>query len=74
MTRGRKRKPDATIPAHIDQASIPRGIYWRPGHWFVFDRVDGRPKRKDVATPEARLSDYLRPREWLAELSSARDT
>lgn len=28
MARGRKRKFKPDMPAHIDQAALPRGIYW----------------------------------------------
>lgn len=77
MTRGRKRKHDPTIPAHIDQGSIPRGIYWQRGstegigRWFVFDRVEGKPKRKTVATADARLSDLHRIAEERAGVDRA---
>lgn len=64
MTRGRKRKHDPSIPAHIDQSALPRGIYWQrkgAGHWFVFERgPNGKPVRKYVATAEARTSDLHR--------------
>ncbi|WP_303749556.1 site-specific integrase [Stenotrophomonas pigmentata] len=58
---GRKRKPDPTIPRHIDQSKIPTGLYWdgrKGGCWYVFDRKPGeRPKRKNVATRTATLAD-----------------
>jgi len=60
MTRGRKRKQDPSIPAHIDQAKIPTGIYWDRtgnGRWYIFESVDGRKKRKTVAGPGAKLSE-----------------
>lgn len=56
----RPRKPDPTIPAHIDQAKIPAGVYWDrsgKGRWFVFEVVDGRKRRKTIAGAAARLSD-----------------
>lgn len=57
MTRGRKRKPDPTIPSHIDAAKIPSGIYWRAnskgGVWWRF----ASGKREIVATENAMLSD-----------------
>ena len=57
MTRGRKRKPDPTLPRHIDAAKVPSGLYWRPtakgGAWWRFN--DG--KRETVATETALLSD-----------------
>jgi hypothetical protein len=60
MTRGRKRLHDATIPTHIDQAKLPRGVYWDPRRrtWYVraFDDV-GRHTRRTVGTDKARLSD-----------------
>jgi site-specific recombinase XerC len=59
MTRGRRRKHDPRIPAHIDQGKLPRGVYWNPkgaGRWYVIERGD-KPTKKTVATHEARLSD-----------------
>ena len=60
---GRKRKPDSTIPRHIDQTKIPTGIYWdrrKGGCWYAFDRKPGeRPKRKNVATKTATLADLF---------------
>lgn len=61
MTRGRKRRIDPTIPAHIAQGRIPPGIYWDPrglGRWYVFD-IDAAGKRKSrgVAGADALLSD-----------------
>lgn len=56
----RERKFDLSIPKHIDQAKIPRGVYWDRtgrGRWFVFENVDGKKKRKTVAGPAAKLSD-----------------
>ncbi|ODT97303.1 MAG: hypothetical protein ABS82_01235 [Rhodanobacter sp. SCN 67-45] len=61
MTRGRKRKFDPTIPKYIDQAKIPRGIYWDrsgSGRWYVRETDDdGRVRAKRIAGPDARLSD-----------------
>lgn len=57
MTRGRKRKPDPTLPRHIDAAKVPAGLYWRAtakgGAWWRYR--DG--KRDTVATETALLSD-----------------
>lgn len=58
MTRGRTRKPDPTLPAHIEAGLLPRGIYWRPalkggGVWWRYK--DG--VREIVATESANLSD-----------------
>lgn len=62
MARGRKRKFDPTIPAHIDQARIPKGIYWDKsgsGRWYVREPhpEGGRLRTKTVASADARLSD-----------------
>ncbi len=61
--RGRARKHNPTIPAHIDQASLPAGVYWDPsgkGRWYVFVDKGGRPGRETIAGPNARLSDLHR--------------
>lgn len=62
MTRGRKRKFDASIPKHIDQSKIPNGVYWRPsktkagsGTWWLVK--DGT--RKNIASEAAMLSDLF---------------
>jgi integrase len=64
MTRGRKRKPDPSIPRHIDQAKIPAGIYWDKsgaGRWRVIDVAEnGKPKFITVAGADALLSDLHR--------------
>jgi site-specific recombinase XerC len=61
MARGRKRKHDPSIPAHINQNTLPPGIYWNRkgrGRWFVFERgPHGKLRRKTVATRDARMSD-----------------
>jgi site-specific recombinase XerD len=62
MARGRPRKHDPTIPRHIDQTKLPRGIYWQSqgeGRWYVFvpHPEGGRATAKTVAGPRARLSD-----------------
>lgn len=61
MARGRKRKLDPTIPAHIDQAKIPKGIYWDKtgaGRWYVREpRPEGGTAAPTVAGPKAKLSD-----------------
>lgn len=57
----RPRKPDPTIPAHIDQACLPPGVYWDAtgrGRWYVLIRnAQGKRARKTIATAAARLSD-----------------
>lgn len=61
MPRGRPRKHNPAIPAHIDQARIPRGMYWDPsgaGRWYVRDVDDeGKTRNTTIAGPKARLSD-----------------
>jgi len=58
---GRKRKPDPTIPGHIDQSKIPTGLYWDGrwgGTWYVLNRKPGeRAQRKNVAGKTATLAD-----------------
>jgi site-specific recombinase XerD len=59
---GRRRKFDPTIPAHIDQARLPAGIYWDRtgnGRWYVREpHPEGIGDRTStVATAAARLSD-----------------
>lgn len=56
----RRRSADPSIPAHIDQSSLPKGVYWDRsgrGRWYVFEREAGRVRRKTVAGPTARLSE-----------------
>lgn len=59
----RTRKHHPTIPAHIDQGSIPKGVYWDPtgrGRWYAFVVKEGRKARETIAGPSARLSDLHR--------------
>jgi site-specific recombinase XerC len=77
MTRGRPRRRDATIPAHVDQAKLPRGVYWDPRRrtWYVraFDDV-GRHTRRTVGTDKARLSDLHAAAEALRANEAERGT
>jgi site-specific recombinase XerC len=61
MTRGRKRQHDPTIPAHIDQNALPRGVYWDrsgSGHWYAFETgPDGKRLRRKIASASARVSE-----------------
>jgi site-specific recombinase XerC len=61
MPRGRPRKIPHNLPAHIDYARVPAGIYWNPngrGRWYVRDPDDeGGTKARVVAGPTAKLSD-----------------
>lgn len=60
----RPRKHNLSIPVHIDQAKIPKGMYWDAtgrGRWYVLETstgIDGPKKaRRTVAGPEAKLSE-----------------
>lgn len=59
MSRGRKRAFNPSIPAHIDQDTLPRGIYWERDRWFVYapHPEGGRPIKATVANAAARLSE-----------------
>lgn len=60
MPRGRPRKTDLSIPARIDQAALPKGVYWdRRDHvWYTFvDDADGVRHRRKLAGADARLSE-----------------
>lgn len=62
MTRGAKRKFNPSIPRHVDQAKLPKGIYWDPsgnGRWYVKDAhpEGGRLRQVTVASASARLSE-----------------
>lgn len=44
MKRGRQRKPNPNIPKHIDQSSLPRGIYYDArgsGVWYTLYPDEG---------------------------------
>lgn len=61
--RGRARKHNPSIPAHIDQAAIPRGVYWDAsgkGRWYVFVEKEGKPARETIGGPALRLSEIHR--------------
>lgn len=60
----RPRKYNPSIPAHIDQVKIPKGVYWDEtgrGRWYILEAstgIDGPSKRRrTVAGPEAKLSE-----------------
>lgn len=55
MSRGRPRKFDPSIPAHIDQRKIPKGIYWDPRYRFWYTKVRG--SSLSVAKEKATLAD-----------------
>lgn len=57
---GRPRKVAANLPAHIDAAKLPAGIYWEPRRqcWYVrADNGRGGTSAKRVAGADARMSD-----------------
>ena len=63
MTRGRKRRLDTSIPAHIEQGKIPGYCYWdkHKRHWYAFIRhEDRKPTRKRIAGSSAILGDLHR--------------
>lgn len=69
MRRGRKRKHNPSIPAHVYQGSLPTGIYWDGsgnGRWYV--REDG--KAHVVAQRDARNSHLHRIIEERAGLNT----
>jgi hypothetical protein len=57
----RPRKKDPSIPAHIDQDAIPKGVYWDrsgKGRWYVRSLTpEGKIECKTVAGATAKLSD-----------------
>ncbi len=59
MSRGRKRKFNSTIPGHIEQEALPRGIYWERDRWFTYapHPEGGRDVKVTVASATARLSE-----------------
>ena len=62
--RGRKRRFNPDIPAHIDQKKLPRRCYWdRKGKfWYtLYTDHQGKTKYEKLADRNARMSDlYLR--------------
>lgn len=60
-TRGRKRKFNPHIPAHINQTKLPDNCYWDKsgqGHWFTTYRNEaGAQRRQRIAGPLATLSE-----------------
>lgn len=63
MTRGRKRKFNPNIPAHINQDKLPDGCYWnnRDSYWFTFYlKPNGKKGRRRIAGSDALMSDLHR--------------
>jgi integrase len=57
---GRPRKRPPNLPAHLDHAKVPAGIYWHPQRaiWYVKQTcADGRRTSKRIAGADARLSE-----------------
>lgn len=52
----RQRKPDSSIPDHIDQRKLPTGCYWnrRDRNWYM---LRGGKRSKPIAGADALLSD-----------------
>ncbi|GHH52957.1 site-specific integrase [[Pseudomonas] boreopolis] len=59
MARGRKRKFNPSIPAHIDQSALPPGVYWEHNRWYVLEEhpEGGGRVKVTVARAAARLSE-----------------
>lgn len=61
MGRGRPRKHDPSIPAHIDQSKLPPGILWDRsgnGRWYVREpKPEGGTRARTVAQRAAKLSE-----------------
>lgn len=64
MKRGRKRKLNPDIPKHIDQSSLPRGVYYDArgsGVWYtLYVDEGGKQHRKNLAGSKATLSELHR--------------
>ncbi|WP_055128606.1 site-specific integrase [Pseudomonas mediterranea] len=61
MRRARKRKHNPNIPAHIDQAALPAGIYFDKrwgGTWYTlhYDETE-KQRRKNVAPADVSLAE-----------------
>jgi len=64
MRRGRKRKHNPNIPAHIDQAALPAAVYFDQrgaGVWYtLFFDEGGNQRRTNLAGPTTTLSELHR--------------
>lgn len=58
MKRGRPRKLNPGIPAHIDQHRIPKGVYWHSAdrYWYTIIQLP-KPHSRKIAGADALLSD-----------------
>lgn len=66
----RQRKPDPSIPAHIDQRKLPVGVYWnrRDRNWYTLR--DGK-RSKPIGQAEALLSDLHKAVELASGVDSS---
>lgn len=64
MRRGRKRKHNPSIPAHIDQAALPAAVYFDhrgSGVWYtLYTDEAGNQRRTNLAPPSVTLSELHR--------------
>lgn len=64
MTRGRKRRHNPNIPAHIDQTKLPGSVYYDHrgnGCWYILTTDEGDNRRRNnIAGSKALLSDLHR--------------
>lgn len=69
--RGRKRGHNPNIPAHIDQAKLPDGVYFDHrgrGNWYMLYQDGDRQRRKNIATARATLAELHRLAEDLTQV------
>ena len=63
-SQARRRKHNPRIPGHIDQGSIPAGVYFDHrghGRWYLLHRDEaGRQRRQNIADARATLSELHR--------------
>jgi hypothetical protein len=60
VKRGRPRAFNPRIPAHIDQAKLPDGVYFDHrwgGTWYLLQSDEGRRTRKNIAGIKATLAE-----------------
>lgn len=64
MKRGRKRQFNPQIPGHIDQAALPRGVYYDhrgEGRWYLLSLNEaGRRTRQNLCGSKVTLSELHR--------------
>jgi len=59
MKRGRPRAFNPRIPAHIDQAKLPDGVYFDHrwgGTWYLLLTNDGKRARRNIAKADAKMA------------------